>query len=66
MKYIYLKFHLQLNPKKKKKLGANLTKNMKDLHTESCKTLMKQTEQIERYPVLLGERILLKYAFYSN
>ena len=65
MKYIYLKFYLQLNPKKKK-LGANLTKNMKDLHTESCKTLMKQTEQIERYPVLLGERRLLKYAFYSN
>ena len=66
MKYIYI-FKIPFTiESKKKKLEVNLTKNMKDLHTESCKTLMKETEQIERYPVLLGERILLKYAFYPN
>ena len=36
--------HLQLHPKKKKKktIGINLTKEIKDLYTENYKTLMKK------------------------
>ena len=32
-----------------KYLGINLTKELKDLHSESCKTLMKETEDINKW-----------------
>lgn len=39
-----------------KHLGINLTKEVKDLYSENCKTLMKEIEddkQIERYIMFL-------------
>ena len=35
---------LKLNSKKTKYLGVNLTKEVKDIHTENYKTLIKETE----------------------
>ena len=35
--------HLQLH-QKNKYIGINLTKEVKDLYLENCKTLMKETE----------------------
>ena len=34
-----------ITSKRSKYLGINLTKEMKDLYTENCKTLMKETEE---------------------
>ena len=36
--------HLQLLTKNSKILGVNLTKEVKDLYSENCNTLMKETE----------------------
>ena len=44
----------KITSKRIKYLGINLTKQMKDLYSENCKTLMKEieddTKKMERYP----------------
>ena len=37
--------HLQLHHKEKKSLGINLTKEVKSMYIEKCKTLMKESEE---------------------
>ena len=37
-------FHLPLQQKRIKYLGINLVKKTKELYTENCKTLMKETK----------------------
>ena len=39
---------LKLNSKKTKYLGVNLTKEVKDIHTENYKTLIKETEDASK------------------
>ena len=42
------KIHFKTASKRIKFLGTDLTKEVKNLYSESCKTLMKETEVIER------------------
>ena len=51
--------------------GINLTKQMKDLHTENYKTLIKETEMIQRNGKIshafgLEELMLLKWSYYPK
>ena len=56
----------------KQNLGINLTKEVKDLHSENCKTLIKETEddwkEMERYSMALElkELILLKWLYHPK
>lgn len=58
--------------KQKQNLGINLTKEVKDLHSENCKTLIKEPEddwkEMERYPtdLALKELTLLKWPYHPK
>ena len=63
-------FHFQNNKEIVKYLGINLTEEVKDLYTENCKTLMKETEHNTNNGKIscvhgLEEWILLKCPQYS-
>lgn len=51
-------------------LGVNLTKEVKDVYTENCKIVMKETEvdtdNWKHIPCLRMERILLKCPYYPK
>ena len=62
--------HLNITSKRIKELGIQLTKELKDLYSESYKTLMKRneddTKKMEDTPSWIGRLILLKCPLYPK
>ena len=60
---------MTITSKRIKYLGINLPKDAKDLYTENCKTMMKETEEdTNKWKDILGleESILLKWPYYPR
>ena len=63
------KISFSITSKRIKYLGINLTKEVKDIYIENCKTLMIETEDTNKWQDILcswTERILLKCPYYPK